>query len=67
MDETPIYLNMIPNKVISRKGEKNVIVRTQSQEKIRITSLLSICTDGVKLPPYIIFKQKYYKAFSKLI
>ena len=58
MDETPLYLNMVPNKVISKKGEKNVVVRTQNQEKIRITLLLSIWADGDKLPPYIIFKAK---------
>ena len=68
MDETPLYLNMIPNKVISQKGEKNVVVRTQNQEKIRVTCLLSICADGDKLPPYIIFKGKNSnnKAFNKL-
>ena len=46
---------MVPNKVIAQKGEKNVVVRTQNQERIRITCLLTICTDGDKLPPYIIF------------
>lgn len=37
MDETPLYLNILPNKIISQKGEKNVVVRTKNQEKIRIT------------------------------
>lgn len=58
MDETPLYLNMILNKVIAQKGEKNVVVRTQNQERIRISCLLTICADGDKLPPYIIFKGK---------
>ena len=58
MDETPLYLNMVPNKVIAKKGDKNVVERTQNQERIRITCLLTICADGDKLPPYIIFKGK---------
>ena len=58
MDETPLYLNMILNKVIAQKGEKNVVVRTQNQERIRISCLLTIWADGDKLPPYIIFKGK---------
>ena len=58
MDETPLYLNMVPNKIISKKGEKNVVLRTQNQDRIRITILLTICADGDKLPPYIIFKGK---------
>ena len=49
---------MILNKVIAQKGEKNVVVRTQNQERIRISCLLTICADGDKLPPYIIFKGK---------
>ena len=49
---------MVPNKVIAQKGEKNVVVRTQNQERIRITCLLTIYADGNKLPSYIIFKGK---------
>ena len=58
MDETPLYLNMVPNKVIAKNGEKNVVVRTQNQARIRITYLLIICADGYKLSLYIIFKRK---------
>ena len=49
---------MVPNTIISQKGEKNVVVLTQNQDKIRITCSLSIYADGDKLPPYIIFKGK---------
>ena len=58
MDETPINLNMVPNKAITKKCEKNVAILTQNKERIRITCILSICADGDKLPPYIIFKGK---------
>jgi len=29
MDKTSLYLNMVPNKIISQKGENNVEVQTQ--------------------------------------
>ena len=35
-----------------------MVVRTQNQDRIRITCLLTICADGDKLPSYIIFKGK---------
>ena len=66
MDETPLYLNMVPNKTIARKGTKNVVIRTNNQEKIRVTCILSVCADGDKLSPYIIFKGKNSYSLSKL-
>ncbi len=30
MDETPGYLDLVPNKVVDRKGKKSVRVRTTS-------------------------------------
>ena len=56
MDETPLFLNMPPNKTVTNKGNKSVVIRTTNQEKIRITCMLAICGDGDKLAPYIIFK-----------
>ena len=47
-----------PNKVIAQKWEKNVVVRTQNQERIRITCLLTVCADGDKLQSYIILREK---------
>lgn len=34
MDETPLYLNMVPNKVIAQKGEKNVVIRTKIKKEL---------------------------------
>ena len=58
MDETPIFLNMPPSKTIAKKGSKTVFIRTQNQEKVRISVLLTIAADGTKLPPFVIFKDK---------
>lgn len=34
------------------------IIRTQNQEKCRLSVLLTITADGTKLPPFLIFKAK---------
>ena len=34
MDETPLYLNMVPNKIISKKVEKNVVVGNKNKRKL---------------------------------
>ena len=34
MDETPLYLNMVPNKIIFKKGEKNVVARHKIKRKL---------------------------------
>lgn len=46
------------NKTIARKGGKSIIIKTQNQERCRITVLLTITADGGKLPPLLIFKAK---------
>ena len=58
MDETPIFFNMYPNKIIAKKGNKTFLIKTQSQEKCRISVILCITADGEKLPPFLIFKAK---------
>ena len=51
MDETPIFFNMYPNKTIAKKGNKTILIKTQSQEKWR-SVILCITVDGEKLPPF---------------
>ena len=57
-DETPIWFEFFAKKTIARIGEKNINVRTFGSEKSRITVLLTILANGVKLPPLIVFKGK---------
>ena len=52
-----LVFNLVPNKVVSMKGEKIVIVKTMGKEKIHCTVLLGILTNGSKLPPLIVFKR----------
>ena len=58
MDETPIFFNMYPTKIIAKKGDKVILIKTQSQEKCRISVILCVTADGDKLPPFLIFKAK---------
>jgi hypothetical protein len=58
MDETPIFFNMIPSNTIIYKNNKSILIKTQNQDKCRISVLLTITANGNKLPPYIIFKAK---------
>ena len=53
MDETPININMPPNYSVAKKGKKNIIIiRTQGQEKCRVSLLLTILANGKKLNPF---------------
>ena len=58
MDETPVYLDLVPGKVIDKRGKKTVHVRTTSSEKNRITATLCCTAAGKLLPPFIVFKGK---------
>ena len=55
---------MVPNKTVVRKVTRNVVIRTNNTEKIRITCILAVCADVDKLPPYIIFKGKNINALN---
>ena len=58
MDETPVYFDLIPNKMIDRVGTKSCIVRSTGSEKRHITVVLTVTANGCMLPPMIIFKGK---------
>ncbi len=36
MDETPVYLDLLPGKVVSKKGRKSIKIRTTASEKIEL-------------------------------
>ena len=58
MDDTPLFFNMSPNKIVAKRSGKSIIIKTQNQEKCRISALLAISANRIKLPPYFIFKAK---------
>lgn len=58
IDETPIFLNMVPKKTIHFKGKKTITIKTTNQEKVRASLLLTITAEGGKLPTLFFFKSK---------
>ena len=56
MDETPIYFESVMKKIIAPIGERSVSIKTHCGEHVRITLMLTICANGTKLPPLIVFK-----------
>ena len=58
MDETPVYFDLVPSKVVDRVGMKSCIIRTTGAEKRHIIVTLTVTANGEKLPPFIIFKGK---------
>jgi hypothetical protein len=57
-DQTLVYFDMPSNVTINEKGAKTVLIRGMGNEKLRITVMLAVLTDGHKLPPYVILRKK---------
>ncbi len=58
MDETPLYFDVVPNRVLDKKGKKSIIVRTTGSEKRHLTVTLCVTHEGDVLPGLVIFKGK---------
>ena len=58
MDETPLYFDIVPGRVLDTKGKKSVIVRTAGNEKRHLTVVLTVLSHGEVLPAVVIFKRK---------
>lgn len=65
VDETPVFLELIPDKTYNIKGAKNVIIDTNGNEKKHVTLILAISGGGVKLAPVLVFKGKTDKNNEK--
>ena len=65
MDETPLYLNMSPCTTVQKIVFKKVNIRTQGQENLRVTSILTVLASRQKLPPLLNFKAKQGKDTEK--
>ncbi len=58
MDETPLYFDVVPGRVLDKKGKKSVVVRTTGNEKRLLTVVLTVLVHGEVLPALAIFKGK---------
>ena len=52
-NEIAIYLDMLPNYTLEKKGMKEVLLKTTGCEKLRLTVMLAATADGRKLPPLL--------------
>ena len=58
MDETPLFYEMYQNKTIAKIGDKKVNIKSFGCDKMRMSIILSIFTNGDKLAPLIVFIRK---------
>ncbi|KAF4794406.1 pogo transposable element with KRAB domain-like protein [Turdus rufiventris] len=58
MDEVPLTFDMPLTKTVERTGTATVPVRTTGNEKTSFTVVLSVLSNGQKLPPMVIFKRE---------
>lgn len=58
MDETPMHFDMVPQRVVTRKGSKEVRVRSSGADTKRLTVVLACTGNGKMLSSLAIFKGK---------
>ena len=56
MDQTPVPFNLAPSRTLSRKNSNSVGIRRSGNSTARATAALTVCADGTKLKPLVIFK-----------
>lgn len=60
-------MEMIGPTTFAKKGIKSISINTNGSEKVRISDVLSIISEGNKLSPLLIFKGKKGKTSEKKI
>ena len=69
-DETPLQFDMATGRTYDFTGAKEIIIQTTRGVKMRFTALIAILSNGVVLPPLLVFKSKkpllseLYKVYS---
>lgn len=58
MDETPLFFDIVPGRVLNSKGKHSIIVCTTGSEKRYLTVVLGVLSDGKVLPAVATFKGK---------
>ena len=58
MDQTPCLFSYAPNATLDMEQKKTVAVRGSGSGKTRCTISLTMCADGTKLKPMVIFKDE---------
>lgn len=58
MDQTPYNISDSATRTLAKKGSKTVNGKDVKTSLGRITAMLTVCADGTKLPPMLIYKGK---------
>lgn len=66
MDETPLYFDVVPGRVLDKKGKKSVVVRTTGNAKRHLTVVLTVLAHGEVLPALAILRERSSRSFVKL-
>ena len=64
MDQTPVFFDMVSEKLLVQKGQKSVTIWTSGSEKRHVTVVHTAAADGYILPPMIIFRGKTNKTIK---
>ena len=65
MDETPLYFDVVPGRVLDKKG-KSVVVCTIGNEKRHLTVVLIVVAHDEVFPALAIFKGKKQPKFREV-
>ena len=65
MGETPMYLDMVSDTTIDFIRAENVSIETEGRDKYRISVLLAVCSNGWKIPPFVVIKGESGKTIDK--
>ncbi|CAI7825017.1 unnamed protein product [Closterium sp. NIES-53] len=57
-DQTPLSLEMPDTTTVDQTGIRSVPIRSAGYQKERVTVMLACTADGMKLKPWVFFKQK---------
>ena len=66
MDQTPVFFDMVSEKLLVQKGQKSVTIWTSGSEKRHVTVVHTAAADGYILPPMIIFRGKTNKTIKDI-
>lgn len=65
LDETSCFIDMYYDITIDFVGKKNFDIQTFGKEKYRVSILLAVTGDGIKLPSFVIIKGEEGKTIEK--
>ena len=56
MDDTPVWSDMVSDTTVDKTGARTVTRKSTGHEKCRLSVYLTVKADGMKLKPFIVFK-----------